>query len=148
MDGPSLYHGAFFEDATQEERERPPFWRYWRTLPTRGQMAIYSREWTLGAVVDRAVGKIDEVGLDRRIRHIQNFEKAVSDDGALILKFWLHLPKKALKSGWTERRRTEGVRGGSRKETGAFTSFTTMCARCLSRWCAARAAAPRSGTSF
>ena len=94
---PRYITAHFFEDATQEERERPPFWRYWRTLPTRGQMAIYSREWTLGAVVDRAVGKIDEVGLDRRIRHIQNFEKAVSDDGALILKFWLHLPKKALK---------------------------------------------------
>ena len=72
------------------------FWRYWRTLPTRGQ-TIYSREWTLGAVVDRAVGRIDEGGLDRRIRHIQNFEKALIDDGALFLKFWLHLPKKALK---------------------------------------------------
>ena len=94
---PRYITAHFFEDATQEERERPPFWRYWRTLPTRGQMAIYSREWTLGAVVDRAVGRIDEGGLDRRIRHIQNFEKALIDDGALFLKFWLHLPKKALK---------------------------------------------------
>ncbi len=94
---PRYITAHFFEEATQEERARPPFWRYWRRLPARGQIGIYSREWTLGAVLDRAVGKIDEVGLDRRVSHIQNFEKALIDDGALILKFWLHLPKKALK---------------------------------------------------
>jgi len=37
------------------------------------------------------------VELDRRVQHIQAFEKALADDGALILKFWLHMPKKALK---------------------------------------------------
>ena len=94
---PRYITANFFEEATQEERERPPFWRYWRRLPTRGEMAIYSREWTLGAVLARADGKIGEVGLDRRVRHIQNFEKTLSDDGALILKFWLHLTKKTLK---------------------------------------------------
>ena len=60
-------------------------------------MGIFSREWTLRAIVDRVVGEIDEVGLDRRIRHIQHFEQALIDDGALLLKFWLHMPKKALK---------------------------------------------------
>lgn len=86
-----------FERPTQEEVERPRFWRYWRTLPPRGQIGIYSREWTARAIVDRVVGDLDEVELDRRVRNIQAFEKALSDDGGLVLKFWLHMPKKALK---------------------------------------------------
>ncbi len=86
-----------FERLTQEEAERPRFWRYWRTLRPRGQIGLYSREWTSRAIVERVVGDIDEVELDRRVRNIQAFEKALSDDGALVLKFWLHMPKKALK---------------------------------------------------
>jgi polyphosphate:AMP phosphotransferase len=86
-----------YERLTQEEAERPRFWRYWRQLPARGRMGIYLREWTERAIIDRVVGEIDDVGLDRRVRNIQAFEKALADDGALILKFWLHMPKKALK---------------------------------------------------
>ena len=94
---PRFLAANVYEDLTQEEAERPRFWRYWRTLPTRGRIGLYLREWTTRAIVDRVVGDIDEVGLDRRVRHIQSFEKALTDDGALILKFWLHMPKKELK---------------------------------------------------
>lgn len=94
---PRYLEANVYQRLSQEEAERPRFWRYWRTLPRRGRMGIYSREWTSRAIVDRVLGEIDDVGLDRRIRNIRAFEKALSDDGALILKFWLHMPKKALK---------------------------------------------------
>ena len=94
---PRFLAANVYEDLTQEEAERPRFWRYWRTLPTRGRIGLYLREWTTRVIVDRVVGDIDEVGLDRCVRHIQSFEKALTDDGALILKFWLHTPKKELK---------------------------------------------------
>ena len=94
---PRFLAANVYEDLTQEEAERPRFWRYWRTLPTRGRIGLYLREWMTRVIVDRVVGDIDEVGLDRRVRHIQSFEKALTDDGALILKFWLHTPKKELK---------------------------------------------------
>ena len=32
-----------FHEPTDEERERPAMWRYWRTLPPNGRMAIYCR---------------------------------------------------------------------------------------------------------
>ena len=34
-----------FHEPTDEERERPPMWRYWRCLPPRGRMAIYAGSW-------------------------------------------------------------------------------------------------------
>src|SRR5262245_57707767 len=34
-----------FHDPTDEERERPLMWRYWRSLPPRGRMSIYAGGW-------------------------------------------------------------------------------------------------------
>lgn len=78
-----------FEDPSDEERERPEFWRYWRSLPAAGSMGLYLEGWygeLLGLDPARPVGRGDD-----RLRHIAAFEETLSDDGALILKFWLHL---------------------------------------------------------
>jgi len=93
---PRYIEANFFEDQTQEELERPRFFRYWRRLPVRGRIGIYSREWTARAIRDRVLGEIGESELDQRIRHIQSFEEALVDDGALVLKFWLHLQKREI----------------------------------------------------
>ncbi|MGH9336153.1 MAG: polyphosphate:AMP phosphotransferase, partial [Vicinamibacteria bacterium] len=34
--------------------------------------------------------------LEERLRHIESFESALVADGAVVLKFWLHIPRKAL----------------------------------------------------
>jgi polyphosphate:AMP phosphotransferase len=94
---PRLLEANVYEELTQEEAERPRFWRYWRSLPARGRIGIFHREWTSRAIVERVVGIIDEEELERRIRHIQGFEKALVDDGALVVKLWLHTPRSALK---------------------------------------------------
>jgi polyphosphate:AMP phosphotransferase len=96
-----------FEAPSDEERERPRFWRYWRALPAKGRVGIFHREWTTRAIVDRVKGTLDEAGLDERLRHIESFEKALVDDGAVVMKFWLHLSEEALA------RRLEGAESGS-----------------------------------
>ena len=35
-----------FLDASDEERERPPYWRFWRAMPGRGRIGIFFRSWT------------------------------------------------------------------------------------------------------
>jgi polyphosphate:AMP phosphotransferase len=47
--------------------------------------------------VDRLKGNLDDAGLDERLRHIASFERALVDDGAVVLKFWLHLSEKGLR---------------------------------------------------
>ncbi len=96
MDARHLQAHAFGAP-TDEERQRPLFWRYWRALPPAGSIGVFMREWTWLAVVDRVVDEIDDAGLERRLRHIAGFERAVVDDGAVVVKFWLHLPKAELK---------------------------------------------------
>ncbi len=84
-----------YGEPSQEERERPEYWRYWRDLPPRGKIGMFLSSWYSRPVLDRVHGRIDLPGLDRRLDRIVAFEDALAADGALILKFWMHLSKKA-----------------------------------------------------
>jgi polyphosphate:AMP phosphotransferase len=82
---------------TDEELRYPRFWRYWRALPGHGELSIYTGGWVIGTVAERLTGAIDDAEFDRRLSHMRCFEQSIADDGALVLKFWLHLPRKELK---------------------------------------------------
>lgn len=82
---------------SDEERERPEYWRYWRDLPPRGRIGTFLRSWYSRPILDRVYGRIDAGEFDKRLDRIIAFEKALADDGAVILKFWMHLSKKAQK---------------------------------------------------
>lgn len=86
-----------FAAPSQEERERPRFWRYWNALPSHGRIAIYGGAWPLNILSDRMNGELDKKGFEFWIKRAQQLEREWSDDGALILKFWLNLPKKELR---------------------------------------------------
>ena len=84
-----------FVRPTEEEREHPRFWRYWRRLPPKGRIGVHYGGWPIGAVADRYDGLLDDARLFRRLMHVRRFERDLADDGTLLLKFWLHLPKDA-----------------------------------------------------
>jgi polyphosphate:AMP phosphotransferase len=94
---PRYLEANVFERPTDEEKERPRFWRYWRALPPSGRIGIFMRAWTERAILDRALGEIDEVSFDRRLRNIESFEEMLSADGALVLKIWYHASPKELR---------------------------------------------------
>jgi len=83
-----------FPPATDEERLRPRFWRYWRELPPKGRIGIYFGAWALGTIADRINKDLSKRQFERRIEHIRRFEQDQIDDGALVLKYWIHLPPK------------------------------------------------------
>ena len=82
---------------TEDERERPEYWRYWKTLPLRGDIAIYLGAWYLRPLLDNAHGRTGLATYDRDLNRIVAFERELVNDGVLILKFWMHLGKKAQK---------------------------------------------------
>lgn len=86
-----------YTEPSQEEAERPEFWRYWRDLPPKGRIGMFLSSWYSQPVLDRVYGNIDQSELDEKLDRIIAFEKALADDGALILKFWMHLGKDAQK---------------------------------------------------
>ncbi|MGC2857786.1 polyphosphate kinase [Novispirillum sp. DQ9] len=84
-----------YGEPSDEERERPEFWRYWRDLPGKGRIGLFLSSWYSAPVLDHAHGRIGDAELDERLRQVAAFEKMLADDGALILKFWMHLGKDA-----------------------------------------------------
>ena len=83
------------EPASDEEQERPPYWTFWRTLPARGRIGILFGSWYTRPIVRRVRGEIGKAQLEVELARIAFFEQMLAEDGALIVKFWLHLAKKA-----------------------------------------------------
>jgi len=84
-----------FDEPADVEKERPEFWRYWLALPPRGRIGMYMSSWYHSVVLDRVHDAIDEAQLERRLERIITFENELADDGAIILKFWMHLSQDA-----------------------------------------------------
>ncbi len=80
-------------DLTDEERERPRMWRYWRVLPPKGKVGVFIGTWYSGPLVENVYGTIKNAELDQQLERIIRFEKMLCDEGALVLKFWLHLSR-------------------------------------------------------
>ena len=79
--------------ATEEELAHPPMWRFWRALPPRGKIGIFFGSWYTAPIVNMVYGRIKGRDLDRAMEGVIRFERMLLDEGALILKFWLHLSK-------------------------------------------------------
>jgi polyphosphate:AMP phosphotransferase len=94
---PRHIHTHAFPEPSDEERERPYMWRFWRALPPRGKIAILYGAWHTAPIVDRVLKRTKSAQLDQAIEENTRFEKMLTDEGALILKFWFHLSKEQQK---------------------------------------------------
>ncbi|MCC5888574.1 MAG: polyphosphate:AMP phosphotransferase [Gammaproteobacteria bacterium] len=81
-------------DESEEERERPFFWRFWRVMPPRGGIAVLFGSWYTQPIVDHALKRTDVDAYERALHRNVQLEQLLVDDGALIVKFWFHLTRK------------------------------------------------------
>jgi len=84
-------------DPSPEERERPKYWRFWRDLPPKGQIGLFLSAWYHAPLLDHVFKRTKRGRFDQDLDEVMAFEQTLADDGALILKFWMHLGKKAQK---------------------------------------------------
>ncbi|MFV1959356.1 MAG: polyphosphate:AMP phosphotransferase [Planctomycetota bacterium] len=94
---PHLLVTRAYGKPSDEERERPELWRFWRDLPARGQMGVFLSAWYSKPILSRVYGRSSMQAFDEQLNDIVSFESTLRQDGALILKFWMHLGKQAQK---------------------------------------------------
>ena len=82
---------------TEDEQMRPFLWRYWTKTPANGRIAIFDRSWYRSVQVDRFDGLTTEDRLEGAYQDILSFEKQLSDDGMVIIKFFLYIDKEEQK---------------------------------------------------
>lgn len=93
MDARYIYTKAYVSP-TQDEEERPEYWKYWRDLPPKGRVAFFLSPWYFKPISDFLDKKINNQNFEHELNRIQHFEKLLADSGATVIKFWLHLSKK------------------------------------------------------
>jgi polyphosphate:AMP phosphotransferase len=81
-------------DATDEEAQRPPMWRFWRRLPPRGRTAIFFGAWDVNPLLDVLYGRMPREELERRLARVADFERMLARENVLLVKFWLHLTRR------------------------------------------------------
>lgn len=94
---PRFIRTVAFSDPSDEERERPFMWRYWRALPPKGQIGFFTGSWYSDPIRERIEGQLSRKELDARAEQINRFEAMLVNEGALLLKFWIHLTKEGQK---------------------------------------------------
>ncbi|HWQ10030.1 MAG TPA: hypothetical protein VN436_13010, partial [Holophaga sp.] len=82
------------DDPSDEELERPHMWRYWRLLPPKGKMGIFDGSWYSWPILERVEGRLSAERLDQDMDRVRRFEQMLIDEGALVVKFWMHLSRK------------------------------------------------------
>ena len=88
-------HSVTAPDA--REKRRPVLWRHWLDLPEQGTISILDRSWYQDVSVARLEQDLDDETARRRMDEINTFERQLTDDGTLILKFFLQITQKEQK---------------------------------------------------
>jgi polyphosphate:AMP phosphotransferase len=89
-----------FAERTPEESAHPPAWRYWRALPPKGKLGIFLNAWYNEAALAHVRGDDRQGGdgaLHARLEAIREHEQMLTDEGTVLLKFWIHLSRAAQK---------------------------------------------------
>lgn len=94
---PRHIHTHAFSQPSDEERERPPNWRFWRALPPKGEVGIFFGAWHTMPIIQRVMGEAGQGDFSNAIGEIRRLEKMLCDEGVLLLKYWFHLSKRQQK---------------------------------------------------
>ena len=89
----------------KHELSRHYLWRFWNHIPKTGHIAIFDRSWYGRVMVERIEGLCGDAW-KRAYREMNEFEKELSDWGAVILKFWLHIDKDTQLERFSDRQNT------------------------------------------
>jgi PPK2 family polyphosphate:nucleotide phosphotransferase len=107
-----------FKVPTPHELDHNYFWRHELALPARGEIAIHNRSHYENVLVTRvhpeyvlnenipnidSIQKIDDAFWIDRFKQIRRFEKNLTDNGTVILKFFLHVSKGEQKKRFIDR---------------------------------------------
>ena len=88
------------------ELNRQYLWRFWTRLPRTGHICIFDRTWYGRVMVERLEGFCTEKDWKRAYNEINEFERQLTDWGAVLLKFWIHIDQDTQLARFTERQNT------------------------------------------
>jgi PPK2 family polyphosphate:nucleotide phosphotransferase len=102
-----------FKSPSSEELDHDYLWRAHKAMPERGRIGIFNRSYYEEALIVRvhpellAAQNLHAIDLDliwpQRFQEINDFERYLTNNGTVIIKFFLHVSKKEQKRRFLER---------------------------------------------
>ena len=87
----------------ETEKAHHYLWRFWRSMPKDGHIAIFDRTWYGRVLVERIEDFCTEAEWKRAYQEINDMEKNLADHGVVILKFWMQIDKEEQKRRFERR---------------------------------------------
>jgi len=84
-------------EPSEEEALRPFLWRFWTRIPARGEIVIFDRSWYHRVLHERVNGALSRRDGQSAFNEITQFERVLTDDNIVMIKFWLHISEKEQK---------------------------------------------------
>lgn len=76
------------------EMQYPWLYRFWLKVPSYGQVAIFERSWYREILTQRTRANASNIEWRTHCEDAVSFEQQLAADGAVLLKFWLHISRK------------------------------------------------------
>ena len=84
-------HTVGWKAPTEDERAHDYLWRIHQRVPAAGEVVIFNRSHYEDVLVPPVNGWVTPKQTAQRYRHINDFERLLSETGTVVLKFMLHI---------------------------------------------------------
>ncbi|MCR5775338.1 MAG: polyphosphate:AMP phosphotransferase [Lachnospiraceae bacterium] len=99
---PRFYKTETLSKPSEDELRKPFLYRYFVRIPEAGKFSFFDGSWMDEVTRSRLTGDTDDEGYHRHITSIKRFERQLSDNGYLVVKFFFHISKKEQKKRLSE----------------------------------------------
>lgn len=79
---------------TEEERRKPFLTRYFEKIPEAGKFTFLDSGWMDEIMKEKLRGDLDQAAYASRVESVKRFERTLTDNGYLVLKFFFHISRK------------------------------------------------------
>ena len=90
---PQGCHVISFKSPNDHELSHDYLWRVHKHTPARGEIAVFNRSHYEDVLIARVKKLVPKSVWSKRFDHINAFEKMLTDEGTVVLKFMLHISK-------------------------------------------------------
>jgi PPK2 family polyphosphate:nucleotide phosphotransferase len=92
-----------FKEPTEQELSHDFLWRIHKCVPAKGEIVVFNRSHYEDIIQPRVHKTIQKLIWSQRYKHINAFEKCLSDNSMKIIKFYLHISKEEQRKRLEER---------------------------------------------
>lgn len=122
---------------SEEEMRKPFLWRFWTKTPAKGRIHLFDRSWYRKVLAERMDGATTKEELQYAFEEIVHFEKQLTDDGTIIIKFFLHISQKEQEKRFAKLENNKDtswrVTKGDWKQNKEYNTYLNICDEMLEK---------------